>query len=73
MRGSDGTDYAFTNVQKFIVGDTYLVLDLSMQYVEEMLGKLDFGIDSISAMISPDGKEVARIRKAGPEGADVLQ
>ena len=73
MRGSDGTDYAFTNVQKFIVGDTYLVLDLSMQYVEEMLGKLDFGIDSISAMISPDGKEVARIRKAGPEGTDVLE
>ena len=73
MRGSDGTDYAFTNVQKFIVGDTYLVLDLSMKYVEEMLGKLDFGIDSISAMISADGKEVARIRKAGPEGTDVLE
>jgi len=72
-RGSDGSDYAFTNVQKMLTSDVYIVLDLSMAYAEEMLAKIDFGKDSISALVSADGREVARIRKVGADGTDTLE
>lgn len=74
MRGSDGQDYAFTYVQKFINKvEAYLVLDWSMESVEEMISKIDFGDDSITALISNDGREIARIRKEGADGTDVLE
>lgn len=65
IRGSDGEDYAFTYVQKFIKSDTFLVVDWSMKSVEDILSKIDFGENSISALISSDGREIARIRRMG--------
>lgn len=73
VRGSNGDDYAFTNVQKMLTSDVYIVIDLSMKYAEEMLAKIDFGEESISALISADGREVARIRKVNADGTDTLE
>lgn len=69
--GSD--EYAFTYVQKFINGNTFLVIDWSMESVEQIIEKNNFGENSIVALISGDGREVARIRKPGADGTDVLE
>lgn len=73
IRGSNGEDYAFTYVQKFIKSDTFLVVDWSMKSVEDILSKIDFGENSISALISSDGREIARIRRMGENGTDRLE
>ncbi len=72
-RGSDGQDYAFTFVQKFVNVDSFLVMDWSMASVEDMLSKINFGKDSISALISRDGREVARIRRVAADGTESLE
>lgn len=71
-RKSDGEDYAFTFVQKFSGADAYLVLDWKMDSAEEMIEQIDFGKDSIVALISKDGREVARIRSIKEDGAQTL-
>ena len=58
-----GEEYAFTYVQKLLTKNVYLLFDLSMASVEEMLQQINFGENSISALISPDGREIARIRQ----------
>lgn len=72
-RGSDGEDYAFTYVQKFLMADAFLVMDWSMESVEDIISRIDFGDGSITALISADGREIARIRKAGTGGEDTLE
>lgn len=73
MRESDGGDYAFTYVQKFIKSDTFLVVDWSMQSVEDILSKINFGVNSISALISEDGREIARVRRLNADGTERLE
>lgn len=74
LRGSDGQDYAFTYVQKFINKvEAFLVIDWGMDSVEEMIGKINFGDGSITAVISADGKEIARIRKVAADGTETLE
>ena len=70
---SNGEEYAFTYVQKFANSDTYLVMDWGMESAEEMLEKIDFGENSIVALVSGDGREVARLRKVDAEGTEVLE
>lgn len=38
------------------------MLDISTASVEEMLAGMDFGENSIKAMVSPDGREIVRIQ-----------
>lgn len=71
-RGADSDDYAFTYVQRFLRANAYLVMDWSMKSIEEILQEIDFGENSISALISADGREIARIRKVD-EGRDILE
>jgi len=66
-------EYAFTYVQKFISAETFLVIDWSMESVEQILEKINFGQNSIGALISEDGREVARICKTNAEGAEVME
>ena len=73
FRGISGNDYAFVYVQRFVNSDTFLLIDLDIKAMEELLKELDFGQDSIVALVSPDGKEVSRIRKAAADGTDVLE
>ncbi len=72
-RNSDGTDYAFTYVQKMIRTNTFLVFDWSMDSAEHILQKIQFGEDSISALVSADGREVARIRRTDANGSTTLE
>jgi len=65
-------EYAFTYVQKLLSKNVYLLFDLSMEAVEEMLQQINFGENSISALISPDGKEIARIRQTADDGTSAL-
>lgn len=62
-RESDGQDYAFTYVQRFVNSNTFLVLDWDMNLAEDILSHADFGPNSICALVSPDGREVSRICK----------
>lgn len=57
--------YALTFLQKFLKGNTYLVLDITTDTVEEMLNEMDLGENSIKALIAPDGREIARLEKDG--------
>lgn len=66
-RGSSGDDYAFTYVQRFVNMDTYIVLDWDIKSAEEMLANIDFGENSICALVSADGKEVSRIYRTDAE------
>ena len=66
-------EYAFTYVQKFINAETFLVIDWSMESVEQILEKVNFGENSIGALVSGDGREVARISRTNAEGAEVLE
>lgn len=72
-RGSDGQDYAFTFVQKFVNVDSFLVVDWSMASVEDMLSQINFGNNSISALISADDREVACIRKVNADGTESFE
>ncbi len=62
-RESDGQDYAFTYVQRFVNSNTFLVLDWDMQLAEDILSHANFGANSICALVSADGREVSRVYK----------
>ena len=49
--------YGLTYIRKFINGKGYLAIDVSRKATDEILGKLDFGKGSLSAIVTPDGKE----------------
>lgn len=66
-RGSNGEDYAFTYIQRFVNIDTYIVLDWDMKSAEEMLANVNFGENSICALVSEDGREVSRIYRKDAE------
>lgn len=67
-RESDGQDYAFTYVQRFVNSNTFLVLDWDMKLAEDILSHANFGPNSICALVSADGKEVARIHRIDASG-----
>jgi len=56
--------YAVAFYQKFPKTNAYLVLDLTTEAVEEMLKEMDFGENSLKALISQDGREIIR-RQSG--------
>lgn len=66
-RESDGQDYAFTYVQRFLNSNTFLVLDWDMKLAEDILSHASFGANSICALVSADGREVSRIYKIDTE------
>lgn len=55
--------YAMTFIQKFLNVNTYLVLDIKMETVDEILERTDLGDNAIKALISPDGREIIRIQQ----------
>lgn len=55
--------YALTYIQRFSSANTYLVLDVKMETVDEILARIDLGNHAIKALISPDGREVVRIQQ----------
>lgn len=62
MNNSSPENYSMTFFQKFTKSEAYLVMDISMETTTEMLGQMDFGKNSIRALVSPDGREVVLIQ-----------
>lgn len=60
-------DYGLAYYQKFMKNNTMLVFDIKMSVITEMLNEMDYGKNSIKAIISPDDREVAIVQ--GKEGA----
>ncbi len=59
---SQKEDYALAFYQKFARGDSYLVFDISMGVVKDMLTQMDFGEGTVRAVVSPDGREIVSIQ-----------
>lgn len=57
--------YGIAFFQKFFSVNTYLVLDITTETINEMLDGMDFGDNSIKAMISQDGREIIRMQQKG--------
>lgn len=66
-------EYGLTFFQKFLKADAYLILDITMETVEKMLGEMDFGNNSLKALISPDGREIVYIQQEKSEMNKPLQ
>lgn len=50
--------YGLSFVSRFIKGQGYTLVDLHRSVTDDMLEQLSFGQGSISALVSPDGKEL---------------
>ncbi|MDO4303164.1 MAG: methyl-accepting chemotaxis protein [Bacillota bacterium] len=59
---SQEDDYAIAFYQKFAKGDSYLVFDISMDVVKDMLAQMDFGNGTVRAIVSSDGREIVSIQ-----------
>lgn len=57
--------YAMSFYQKFLGTNTYLVMDITTDTVEEMLNEMELGENSIKALITPDDREIIRVEKEG--------
>lgn len=62
MNNSKPDNYSMTFFQKFPKSDAYLVMDVSMETTMDMLSQMDFGNNSIKALVTPDGREVTIIQ-----------
>ncbi len=64
--------YGLAFFHKFSKANTYLVLDITTETIYEMLDEMDFGENSIKALISPDGREIVRLQKGEGSGEVLL-
>ena len=55
--------YALAYFQKFLKANAYLVLDITTETVNEMLDEMDFGDNSIKALVTMDGREIVRLQQ----------
>lgn len=51
-------DYAFSFVKRFTTGKGFLSVDIKMDTVTEVLGKMDFGKGSSASIVTADGREI---------------
>ena len=51
-------DYAFSFVKRFTTGKGFLTIDIKMDTVAEVLGKMDFGKGSSASIVTADGREI---------------
>lgn len=64
--------YGLAFFQKFIKADTFLVFDIKADIIKEVLHTMDFGDNSIKALISPDNREIVYIQKEGAEYSELI-
>lgn len=57
LASKDG-GYGLTLIRKFIKGKGYILIDLHRSVTDDIIKQLGFGEGSISALVSPDGREV---------------
>lgn len=51
-------NYAFSFVKRFTTGKGFLTIDIKMDTVAEVLGKMDFGKGSSASIVTADGREI---------------
>ena len=51
-------DYAFSFIKRFTTGKGFLAVDIKMDTVAEVLGKMDFGKGSSASIVTADGREI---------------
>ena len=51
-------NYAFSFVKRFTTGKGFLSVDIKMDTVAEVLGKMDFGKGSSASIVTADGREI---------------
>lgn len=51
-------NYAFSFVKRFTTGKGFLSVDIKMDTVTEVLGKMDFGKGSSASIVTADGREI---------------
>ena len=59
---SSPDNYALTYFQEMMQSNSVLVMDISMETAMDMLDQMDFGNNSIRALVSGDGREVISIQ-----------
>ncbi len=62
MSHTQPEDYAMVFYQRLSKGDSYLMFDIGMPAVTEMLQGMDFGDNSIKAVVTKDGREVISVQ-----------
>lgn len=67
--GITKADYSISFVKRFTTGKGFIAIDIKMETVSEVLGKMDFGSDSYASLVTADGRE---INIAGGELTDTL-
>ncbi len=71
--GTDDSDYGLVYYQRFLKTDAVLVMDISMETIEDALASMDFGKDSYKAVISPDGREIVFQNAIDEKGNTIQQ
>lgn len=54
--------YAVSFYQRFPKGDSFLIIDVDMSVVTDMLSQMDFGKGAIRGIVSSDGREIISIQ-----------
>lgn len=57
-------NYALVYYQRLARADAYIAMSVNMSVVEEMLSQIDFGKDSVKALVSSDGREVVFVQQS---------
>ena len=70
MNNSSPDKYAMAFYQKTKKSGSMLVMDIKMETAMEMLEQMDFGQNSIRALVSPDGREVVSIKGKEEESVE---
>lgn len=63
-------DYAIAFYQRFARGDSYLIFDISMDVIKDMLAQMDFGEGTVRAIVSTDGREIVSIQGKEDEAVE---
>ena len=56
--GTDDSGYGLVYYQRFLNADALLIMDVSMETIEEALAGMDFGPGGYKAVVAPDGREI---------------
>lgn len=63
-------DYSLSYVKRFVTGKGFIAIDIRMDTISEVLGKMDFGTGSYASLVTADGREINIV--GGEVNEDVL-
>ena len=73
--GKGNDDYALSFVMHYVLSrnNGFLIADISSNYLEELLGVMEFGKGSISGFVTSDGREILMEEKTDKDGNAIMQ